>query len=231
MPDGRTVTTAQFLEWHEVRLAAELERATGVRVTCSNDLLALTEAEHWFGVGRDHDTFAVVTVGAGVGYGLVAHGNVIRNDSAGIGLACHVPLEPGGPPCSAGHRGCATAMLTTGSIVAQASVGLARAVDYDEVLRLAGDGEPVCSGIIRSAASALGRLAALAANFTFADTIVLAGEGIGLMSVAGDDVRAAVDAGREPGTRRVDLVVRDAGFTAWARGAAAVAIRDYVLGR
>ena len=70
-----------------------------------------------------------------------------------------------------------------------------------------------------------GRFIALAANLTLQPAAVLAGEGIGLFAVAEERVRAAIAADRDPRADPIDLYVDDSGFTAWARGAAAVAIQ------
>ncbi len=88
-----------------------VEAATGIPTIIDNDLVAFTEYEHWFGAGRGLDRFAVVTLGAGVGYGLVIHDEIVRSDEFGIGLIGHWPLDPFGPVCSEGHRGCAKAIL------------------------------------------------------------------------------------------------------------------------
>jgi predicted NBD/HSP70 family sugar kinase len=72
--DHVIVSQAPFLHWTDVPLRDMVENATGVPTVVENDLIALTEAEHWFGAGRGLDRFAVVTVGAGVGYGLVVRG-------------------------------------------------------------------------------------------------------------------------------------------------------------
>ena len=75
--DQRVVTRAPFLGWHDVALADRLERELGIAVTVENDVTALTTAEQWFGVVRGRPAFAVVTIGAGVGYGLVIHDRVV----------------------------------------------------------------------------------------------------------------------------------------------------------
>ena len=72
--DGRIVGESHFLEWNEVPLAELVEDRLGLPVVVVNDVNALTQAQHWFGAGRGLDTFAVVTVGAGIGLGLVASG-------------------------------------------------------------------------------------------------------------------------------------------------------------
>lgn len=224
--DGSEVAWASFLEWSGVPLGRLVTEATGVPTRVENDLIALAEAERWFGVGRGLDGFSVITIGAGVGYGLVAGGEVVRTPDAGVGLGGHIPLDPHGPLCQEGHRGCSQAMLTSGSIVAQARTALQRPVDYDDVLDLAASGDRAAVAIVHASARALGRLIALATNLTLYSDVVLGGEGMRLFAVAGQTVRDAVAAGRDPRASEVRLHVDDSGFPAWARGAAAVAIQD-----
>ncbi len=226
--DGGTVRYAPFLEWEDVPFAALLEREVGVPVALENDLVALAEAERWFGLGRGISGFVVLTIGAGVGYGLVVGGEVVRSAEAGLGLGGHIPLSDSGPLCQAGHRGCSQAMLTSGSIAAQVSAALQRPVLYEEALALAVEGDPAAVAVVDAAADALGRFIALAANLTFQNSAVLAGEGIGLLAITEDRVRGAIAAGRDPRAEPVQLYVDDSGFTAWARGAAAVAIQAAV---
>lgn len=223
--DGTTVVWAPYLEWEDVPLGELVASATGLPVRIENDLIALTEAERWFGVVRGLDGFSVITIGVGIGYGVVSGGEVVRNVDSGISLAAHVPLEPHGPLCPEGHRGCAQAMLGSASVAAQASTALQRSVTYDEVLSHSSAGDPAASTIVDAAARALGRLIALSANLTLHADIVLAGEGMGLFSVAEDVVRRAVAEGRDPRASEVRLHVDESGFTAWARGAAAVAVQ------
>lgn len=226
----RIVTRAPFLGWRDVALADLLEARVGVPVTVENDVTALTTAEQWFGAVRGRDSFAVVTIGAGVGYGLVVHDRVIATPDSGLGLGGHLPLDPNGPMCPEGHRGCSGAMLSIPSITAQLGIALGHEVDYDEVLRLAADGHPLAVSITTAAGRALGRMMALIANLAMVDTIVLSGEGMALWNVAGDDALAALAADRDPEATPVEVSVDDAGFVSWARGAAAVAIQA-ALGR
>lgn len=222
------VEYAPFLGWEGVEFAPLLKAQLGVPVVVENDLIALAEAERWFGRGRGLPGFVVITIGAGVGYGLVANGEVVRTREAGLGLGGHIPLSEGGPVCVEGHRGCSQAMLTSGSISAQVSAALQRPVAYEEVLSLAAEGVPAAVAVVDAAAAALGRFIALAANLTFQPVIVLAGDGIGLVPLTEDLVRRAIAADRDPRSDPVVLSIDDSGFLAWARGAAAVAIQAAV---
>jgi hypothetical protein len=64
------------------------------------------------------------------------------------------------------------------------------------------------------------------ANLAMLDTIVLSGEGIGLWEIVESDIDAAVRADRDPEAAPVSLLRDESGFSAWARGAAAVAIQS-----
>ncbi|MEI5584349.1 MULTISPECIES: ROK family transcriptional regulator [unclassified Agromyces] len=223
--DQRVVTRAPFLGWRDIDLAGRLEARLGVPVDVENDVTALTTAEQWFGPARGRDAFAVVTVGAGVGYGLVMHDRVVTTRDTGLGLGGHLPLDPSGPLCMDGHRGCSTAMLSIPSICAQVGIALAREVHYDEVLELAAARHPLAASVTDAAGRALGRMMAYIANLAMVDEIVLSGEGVGLWTVAGDAALAALAADRDPEASDVLVHVDDAGFDPWARGAAAVAIQ------
>ncbi len=223
---GGVAVFAPFLDWIDVDVRASLEAELGVPVSVENDVVALAEAERWFGAGRGLDGFATITIGAGVGYGLVVAGEVVRTPDATTGTGGHIPLDPYGPVCSDGHRGCAQAMLSAGSITAQVSAALGRAVDYEETLRLAASDHPAARTVVDTAGTALGRFIALAANLSLQSAVVLSGEGIGLFRVAERAVRDALAGGRDAQAAPIDIHVDESGFRAWARGAAAVAIQD-----
>jgi predicted NBD/HSP70 family sugar kinase len=226
--NGR-VLRAPFLGWRDVDLAPLVSDRLGVPVVLDNDVLALAAAEHWFGAGRGVDDFAVLTVGAGVGYALVMNDRVVNTRDAGLGLAGHVPLDPAGPPCSEGHRGCSSAMLTMPQIESQVSAGLGRATSYDAVLRLAESGDDVASRVLRGSGRALGRLIAAIANLTMVNLVVLSGEGVGMVDLVWPDVLEGVAMDRDPEASDVRLAVQSAGYSQWARGAAAVAIQRSLL--
>lgn len=229
--DHSVVRAAPFLEWTEVPLGAMLEAATGIPTVLENDVVAFTESEHWFGAGRGLDRFAVLTLGAGVGYGLVIHDDIVVDDDSGIGLVGHWPLDPFGPMCPAGHRGCARSVLTQSAICGELSLALGRNVDYAEALDLATSGEPAARRVVDDAGRGLGRLLAAIANLTAPERIILGGEGVRLVDVA----RSAIDEGirndRDPRTRQLDLVTTSGDNTEWCRGAAVIAIQRYVLGK
>lgn len=227
--DHRTIDRAPFLHWTHVPLADVVERVTGLPTVLENDVVALTGAEHWFGQGRGLERFAVVTIGIGVGYGLVIHDRIVTSPDAGVGLLGHFPLELHGPVCPAGHTGCAEALLSIPGIEAEASLAFRRQVAYAETMTLAGQGDPAAVAIVNRSARALGRLVAAVANLTMAQCVLVTGEGVELARVGRAALDEAVALDRDPAATPVDLRVKPDDITDWARGAAAIAIQRHVL--
>jgi predicted NBD/HSP70 family sugar kinase len=228
---GGVVRRAPFLEWRDVPLGPMVEARLGLQTFVENDLVALTVAEQWFGEGRGRPDFALLTIGAGVGYGLVVRDEVVARPDAGVGFAGHIPLDPEGPVCTEGHPGCASAVLTMPAIRRQVSERLGHEVGYDEALDLAVAGERAAAEVVQRAARSLGTLIVLVANLAMVDVVILTGEGVRLAETAGDAVGGAVRAGRDPQAIPVELIVQRTDFSYWARGAASVGIERTVLGQ
>lgn len=219
--DGEVVADSPFLHWHDVPFRHLLRDALGLEVHLENDVVGLTQVQHWFGEGRGCPSFALLTVGAGIGYGLVVNHERVPT---GIMPISHYPVDPAGPPCAAGHRGCMTSFLSSEAISSAVSAGHGRLVPFGSVLDLGAAGDPVATRVLRDAAHALGRAASAISTMTGVGRIILSGEGVTLAEIAHDALQegfAEYDVRSEPHS---ELVVRPMDFQEWARGAAAVAI-------
>lgn len=225
------VTSAPFLGWTDVPLAAMVQERTGIPAFAANDLAAFTEAQHWFGLGVGHDNFAAITLGVGVGFGCVANGRLLANDDSGVGLVGHWPLDPNGRTCVKGHRGCAEAMLTVPAIVREASDALGRPVDWGEFLGLVREGEPDAVRIASDSGRALGRLIAAVANLVAPSLVIVGGEGVELADVSAEAVQRGIREDRDPRAAPVNVELTSGSNTSWCRGAAVIALQGYVLDR
>jgi predicted NBD/HSP70 family sugar kinase len=227
---GARVVRAPFLGWRDVPLADLLHQRTGLPVVVENDVVALTIAEQWFGAGRGEKDFAVLTIGVGVGYGLVINDSVIAPPDAGLGLVGHYPLEASGPECPDGHEGCASAVLTIPAICSQFTAATGEQRSYEDILGLAAEGHPAASGIVEAAGWRLGLLVSAVANLTMVDLVILSGEGMDLAEVAAAPLQDSVAYHRDPEAAPLRLRRQPTDFAQWARGAAAVAIQRTILG-
>ena len=223
------VRRAPFLGWRDVDLGAKLTSRLRCPVALANDLAALMEAEHWFGDGRSVEHFAVLTIGASVGGALVVHDRLVTGADAGLGLLGHFPIDPLGPACAEGHRGCAHSLMSIDGVQSQAALAFGRHLPYAEVLDLAEAGDPAADRIVGTAARALGTLIAAVANIAMPERVILTGEGIRLAQVGWERVLDGVRSARNPEATALDIRVLNDDPQLWARGAAAVAIQRFVL--
>ncbi|MFF5482945.1 ROK family protein [Streptomyces sp. NPDC012935] len=228
--DRAVVGESPFLDWRGVPLAELVEERTGLPVVVENDVAALVEAETWFGAGRGLDRFVVLTIGAGIGYGLVLGGKRVPYAEEDRGFGRHWIVNPHGPLTPEGERGSAVSLLTIPSIRYQVRAATGRDRTYEEILQSAAAGEAMPARVIEEAARALGTLVAQIANFVLPQKILLAGEGVGLMEVAGKTVTDTIRAQRHPLAASIDLETKVSDFHDWARGAAVLAIQVLVLG-
>ncbi|WP_103063149.1 ROK family transcriptional regulator [Actinomyces qiguomingii] len=226
--DGRTVDEAVFYGWHRAPLADLIEARAGVPTIIGNDLSALTLREAWFGVGREHGRFSLLTVGAGVGHGLVVDGRVVTNADAEMGLLGIVPVPDGGRPA----RAVAAMDCLTNEALERAWVQH----DHDrltaaDIVELATAGDTDAVTLCASYARRLGRLLGMAAAFTLPEVVVIAGERAAIAALFEDEVQQGIAAVRRASATPLDVVVREHDRAEWATGAAALALRARVLGK
>jgi predicted NBD/HSP70 family sugar kinase len=207
--DRSIVREGTFLGWRDVDLAGPIRERSGLPVTVTNDVTALAREQLWFGAGRSHSTFGVITVGAGLGFGVVREGVVVEELIDNGHLLAHAPIDSRGPRCEIGHAGCAMAFLNRADTASPDDSWL--------------DG----------AARALGHLVATFAGALQTTCVVLAGEDVGVVAdrpamneVIADRLRPGPD---EAQRCTLDIITTPLTFTDWARGAAVAGIQN-VLG-
>ncbi|WP_193104969.1 ROK family protein [Brachybacterium sp. FME24] len=225
--DRRVVLSSYLLGWHEEHdLATALEARLHLPVVVENDLVAMVNGLHWFGIGRSYGSFAVLTVGAGIGAGTVIDGRLVEGRNHVAGLTGRFPIgrrEDGSPQPL-------REVASTDSILrrARASSLLAEDQGMEELRRLVAAKDPEALEVSRELARSLAGAAAGLIAFVDPEAIVLGGENVDLVRAAGsafeDTLRGAIASAQQ------DVVVRvlSGDFDEWARGAAVIAIQEFV---
>lgn len=95
-----------ILSWRNVPLRDPIAEKTGLPVWIENDVNALALAERWYGAGRNYNHFICITVGEGIGAGVVIGGEIYRGAFGGAGELGHITINPDGPVCRCQERGC-----------------------------------------------------------------------------------------------------------------------------
>ncbi|MFE8977687.1 ROK family protein [Streptomyces cyaneofuscatus] len=226
---------SSLLDWDQVDVAGPLRAATGLPVVVNNDVNTLVVAERWFGRGRGVDTFAVVTVGPGIGCGLLIGGTLFSGATGLAGEFGHLPLDPAGPLCSCGHRGCLESLAGDRAVLRHVRDAGVTCTTIDEAAGLArsprGWSRTAARAAFAEAGAALGRGLAVLCNLLNPQLIVIAGEGAAAHDLFGPAMSRALQAHAfSDAARDCSLHVDPVPHGQWARGAACLVIRDAVDG-
>ena len=223
-PETGRVADSPLLGWGHLDLIDLLGDRLGVPVLLDNDVNTLTIAEQLFGAGRGLAHFLVVTVGRGIGMGVVINGLVHRGANGGAGEVGHVQVVPSGPDCWCGRRGCLEAVAAEPAIVREILAVTGRLVHPKEVAALAAR-QPEVAEIVERAGRHVGRVIAAMAIALDPQRIVISGEGVRLGEHYVGAIRSELIE-REQKEEPTDVVIEPWGDEAWARGAASLVLRE-----
>lgn len=226
------VLSSPLLGWDRVPLRRLLADRVGLPVLIENDVNTLAIAEQWFGHGSGYASFAVVTVGAGVGCGLVLDGKLWRGASGAAGEFGHTVIDPQGPACPCGKRGCLEAFAGDRALVEAMNRASDEPVgDVHEIVERAHQGDETARQVFTAAGTALGGALATLVSLLNPPLVILSGEGVAASDLFMDALSAALAANAFSTTGAdCELLVRPLPDETWARGAAAAMLRDGVLG-
>ncbi|MEX0158978.1 MULTISPECIES: ROK family transcriptional regulator [unclassified Microbacterium] len=222
------VRESNIMGWADVSLGDLLQERLPWPVTVENDVHALTIGEHWFGVGLGTASFAIVTIGRGIGSGLHLNGEVVSGAFGVAGEIGHLPLADPSLVCPCGRRGCVEAAASTGAIESAVSAALGRPIAIDEAVALAHAGDPDADAAFREAARLIGTAIATLVNLTGPEVVIIGGEGVSDFDLFEKTLHDAFDAHAFGAAARCRILTRPHTFEDWARGASAAAIQSLV---
>jgi glucokinase len=147
----------------------EIERLLGTRVILENDANAAAMGEKWIGAGKDVNDLVLLTLGTGIGGGIIARGRIVHGFVGMAGEFGHMTVIPNGNPCGCGNYGCLEKHASATAIVAMARMlSLGSDLTSEEVYRLAEAGNERAMMCFRTMGEALGiALASLINAFNF----------------------------------------------------------------
>ncbi|MFG2907468.1 ROK family protein [Kitasatospora sp. NPDC048286] len=221
-----TVRYSVLPGWRDVPLAETVAKATGLSVTVENDVKAITAAEHWFGEGIGTEYFALITIGAGIGSGLVVNGRLIAGAYGVAGEVGHISIDPAGPLCHCGQVGCVEAIASSDAILGAIRSGAGRPdLDFDGAVELARGGDPAAREAFARAGHAIGTGIATLVNLFGPERVVVTGEGLDTYDLFGVHIKDAYAAHCFKAAAKCPLTLRPLPWEEWARGAAVLGIQ------
>lgn len=222
-----------FFGWRDVPLGAMLQEQLKTLVHIDNDVKALTMAELLYGAGQGVSEFLTVTIGRGIGLGIVIGGQLYRGSHGGSGEFGHIVVDPDGPICSCGKQGCLETFVAEPALVRIGQEALKQGkldtfTSLDELIKLAESGQETAVQIFKAAGRVLGREIANLINIFNPELVLVSGEGTRIGELIFLPMTAAIKE-FATSTLRNDTEVRvdPWGDDAWAVGAASLVLQDF----
>ncbi|HWB86772.1 MAG TPA: ROK family protein [Bryobacteraceae bacterium] len=135
----RNSNNLPFLENFAIR--EEIERRLQTVVILENDANAAALGEKWMGAGRDVDDLVLLTLGTGIGGGIISAGRVLRGYLGMAGELGHITVAPNGNPCGCGNQGCVEKHASATAVAAMARMlNLGEDLTAEQVYELARGG-------------------------------------------------------------------------------------------
>ena len=224
--DRRTVLGSQLLDWDQpVPLAQMLEERLHLPTVVENDLRAMLHGLHWFGVGRSYRSFALLTVGAGVGIGVVHAGELVEGRAHVAGLTGMLPVGQD----AEGRTLTFTEAASLGPLLerAQRAGILHSGAGLPELRDLVAQGHEGARELVAEMARSLARAAASVAAMLDPEAILLGGETRDLVRSADPVLEDTLRASLAP--MQQDIAVRDlpGEYEDWARAAPIAANQQF----
>ncbi|MCC6542873.1 MAG: ROK family protein [Nitrospirae bacterium] len=187
---GVVLTSPNFKDWKDVRLRAILERESNLPVVLDNDANAAAYGEKWKGAGRKVNSLVCLTMGTGIGGGIILNGEIWHGADGMSGEIGHMTVNPDGPHCNCGNNGCletyssATGMVRSAvtslnngkrSVLKKLSYGDNSSITAKMIYESALKGDRLSVDILAEAGKYLGIAMANLINIINPEMIVLAG--------------------------------------------------------
>lgn len=167
--ENKVIFSPNLHEIEGIHLDEEIGNRTGLAVTVENDANAAAWGEFRYGAGKDIEHMVFITLGTGVGGGVITHGVLLRGAQGAGGELGHVTIEPAGPRCGCGNRGCVEALASGTAIErrareiandrpdsALARLAIDRQVLGEDVTELAQSGDEAAVSVLEEAGRWLG---------------------------------------------------------------------------
>src|SRR3989338_151516 len=161
--------------WENVPLKAILQKRLMFRVAMDNDVNAMTIGEYTFGAGKGASNLICITLGTGVGGGIIINGEIYRGKTMVAGEIGHIPINETGPRCNCGGIACLERYIGNRYILKRAQKAFGKSITLEKLNKLARDGNKRAKKIWEDVGQKLGTALTGAVNLLNPDRIIIGG--------------------------------------------------------
>jgi len=217
-----------FFGWKDVPLSDRLHSRLKVPIFLDNDVNTLTLGEKWLDNGVHADNYVVITVGRGIGMGIVINRQIYRGKGGGAGEFGHLVVNQDGPVCDCGKRGCLESYLGDQALLTRAREDVNASIrDIDDLIQIAESGNSAAIHLLNWAGDLLGQEIANLINLFDPKLIIISGEGVRMGDPFFSSMREAIQKNAVPELyENTEIRINTWSDDVWARGAASLVIGE-----
>lgn len=234
--EGKVILAPNIPGFRDIVLTAPVKERLGIETYIENDASAAALGEYRFGAGRGHRNLLHATLGTGIGGGLVIEGRLYRGARGMAGEIGHMIIDPSGPVCACGSRGCLEAMVSGVAFANRARIVIAnkkspllaeiaagRAPTGEDLFAAASQGDPVCTAEIQHGGHLLGLGIGSLLNVLNPEAVTLSGGLLAMGEMLLEPMRRALRSMAYGSSAGTLILQSELGGDAGLLGAAAVA--------
>lgn len=238
---GVVTRSPNFPGWRDAPVARDVSALLGAPVVIENDANAAAVGEGWIGSARGAENFVMMTLGTGVGGGVVLDGRVWRGSTGMAGEIGHIPVREGGRMCGCGKRGCLEVYASANAVARTArerigeekarrllemAGGVHEEIDSGLMARMAAGGDSFCLEIFEEAGRDIGKtMAVIALTLDVAHFVIGGGMAEALPFMLAAMRQAALDRAYTLNEEKLVIVKSALGDNAGILGSAWAALR------
>lgn len=226
VPSDSATANSAMLQWSNLDVGGYLSKQLSTPVLLENDVNTLAITESLYGRGRDASNFLTLTVGRGIGLGIVINGELYAG-SQGAGEIGHVTSAKNGFMCECGKRGCLETIASDPAILKMAiDQGLLnKKHSINDLWDLARKDTKVAHKFFKPAAEALGLALSNVVNIFGPELILVSGEGSEGWDIWGKWLQQSLSENVVPTLNNYELEIDPWDDAKWALGASAIVLR------
>lgn len=178
--------------WNNVGLKKILEQKTKLAVIIDNDAKLMALAEHRYGSAAGYKNVLCLTLGTGVGGGLIINGSLFRGNDNAAGEIGHLPINESGPLCGCGSQACLEAYIGNNTIIKEARKLFGRKISLENISQMAVNNNIQAIKFWSRVGGKLGLALAGIVNLLNLDAIVIGGGVAGAGKILFGSVRQTI---------------------------------------
>jgi len=229
--DAGVLIESSILHWHNEAFARNIEAKIGLPVFLENDVNTFAWGENHFGHGKNYSNYVCISIGQGIGAGIIINNQIYKGSHHGAGEFGHMKIahQKDLRRCSCGEYGCLEAYASTPALLKEATLKYGERVNMEALLKKASEKDGRALEIFQNAAQYLGLGIANLVNIFDPEVVLIGGEGTAYTEYITDEVQRVLsenivyDLANE-----IPVVFLPYEADMWSRGTAAMVLMEHL---